>query len=95
MLHPTRPAADRGQPQIVFREQQLHLPHVQRITGSWKDLDGIEAVLSRFGTTSGQAVRKHKRPAAHFRDERNSDGGAHVSEMLTSGTAVRSNEDED
>src|SRR5207245_3591478 len=59
-----------------------------------KDLDGIETELRRFGATGGQAVGKHKRPAAHFRDECNSDGGAHLSRMLTSETAVRPNEDE-
>ena len=81
-----------GNFQIVFREQRFQLPRIQRIGGRRKDFDGIEAVLGRFGATGGEVVRKHKRPAAHFRDECDRDGGAHLSGMLTSETAVRSNE---
>src|SRR5438876_1215322 len=94
VFQPASAAADGGNPQIVLREQRFHLPTVQGIAGRRKDLDGIEAVLGRFSAAGGEAVRKHKRPAAHFRDKGDGDGGAHLCGMLTSETAIRSNEDE-
>ena len=81
--HPTGACSDRGELELVCRQELSDMLNVELLRRPREDFDRIEPQLGSLLTAAGQVVPENKRTAPSLGEERDGDGGLHACDMLT------------